>query len=96
MEVILWHSRLWIQPCHCSDLGRFCTWPGSVPGPETFTCCPGEAKNVIQCKNELRNINNVGIYLKKYVQALYTVNYKMLLKQVKEYQKKGSHFGSVG
>lgn len=42
----------------------------------------------IQCKNELRNMNYPGMYLKKYVQALYTVNYEMLLKEIKEYKNK--------
>lgn len=41
---------------------------------------------MMQCKNELINIEYLGIRLKKYVQALHNVNYKILLRQIKEYK----------
>ena len=42
--VLLWHSRLRIQHCHCSSLG-LCYGVGSIPGRENFTCC-GWAKKM--------------------------------------------------
>ena len=49
MEVLLRHSRLRIQHCHCSSGGCCCS-RCSIPALGTSTCL-GMAKNVCVCDN---------------------------------------------
>ena len=56
MKVSLWYSRLSIQHCHCSSLGRCCGM-GSIPGPGTAICQWGGDQKKKGEENTLKKIS---------------------------------------
>ena len=53
LGVLLWHSGLRIQHCHCSSLGRCCGM-SLVPGPSTSSCLTHSQKIKIKKKIKKR------------------------------------------